>query len=109
MHNYSKIYQFAASAGAFEGYVYRKNSYQELGLERMSGWVDNIVAAYHHLPAEAKSEFQDACDRTLGRAIHSMIPVLGEDHELVKKIQSLIKGGMPESADDFNPKKWFQK
>jgi hypothetical protein len=109
IHIYAKIYAFAASVGAFEGYVYKKESAAALGMKRLSVWVDNIVAAYDHLPDEARREFQDSCDRTVGRAVHSLTPVLGEDHELVGKLKSMVKGSMPASADDFNKKKWFQK
>jgi hypothetical protein len=35
--------------------------------------------------------------------------VLGADHDLIKKLETLVKGEMPESADDFNKKKWFEK
>ena len=110
MHIYSKIYQFAASAGAFEGYVYKKKDAEELGdMNALSGWIDNILAAYDHLPDEAVELFQDSCDRTLGRAILSLIPVLGENHDFVNKLKTIIKGNIPASPDDFNKKKWFQK
>ena len=108
MHIYSKIYQFAASAGALEGFVYQKNNTRDLGMEALSGWIDNIVTAYDHLPEEAKKEFQDSCDRTIGRAIHSLAHVLGESHKLVDRLKMMVKGRMPASADDFNKKKWFQ-
>ena len=109
MHIYAKIYQFAASAGAFEGYVYKKKDSKELGdMAALSGWIDNIVAAYAHLPDEAVELFQDSCDRTLGRAILSLSPVLGEDHHFINKLKSVIKGNIPASPDDFNKTKWFQ-
>ena len=109
MHIYAKIYQFAASAGAFEGYVYKKKDVEELGdMNALAEWIDNIVAAYGHLPDEAINLFQDSCDRTLGRAILSLTPVLGEDHDFISKLKSIIKGSMPASPDDFNKKKWFQ-
>ncbi len=109
MHIYSKIYQFAASVGAFEGYVYKKDA-EELGdMNALTEWIDNILAAYDHLPGEAVELFQDSCDRTLGRAILSLIPALGEDHDFISKLKSIIKGDMPASPDDFNKKKWFQK
>jgi len=53
--------------------------------------------------------FQDSCDRTLGRAILSLIPVLGKNHDFITKIKSIIKGDLPDSPDDFKKKKWFQK
>ena len=110
MHIYSKIYQFAASVGAFEGYVYKKKDAEELGdMNALTEWIDNILAAYNHLPDEAINLFQDSCDRTLGRAILSLIPILGEDNDLITKLKPIIKGSMPTSPDDFNKKKWFQK
>ena len=110
MHTYAKIYQFAASVGALEGYVYKKDNADDLGMQALSVWIDNICQAYNHLPAEALQEFQGFLDRTVGRAVHSLRTALGEDHELIIKIRSLIKGEgeMPVSADDFNKKKWFE-
>ena len=109
MHIYEKIYQFAASAGAFEGYVYKKKDVEELGdMDALSGWIDNIVGAYDHLPDEAIKLFQDSCDRTMERAILSLTPVLGKNHDFISKLKSIIKGSIPESADDFNKNKWFQ-
>ncbi len=109
MHIYSKIYQFAASVGAFEGYVYKKMDAEELGnMEALAGWIDNILAAYDHLPHEAVELFQDSCDRTLGRAILSLIPVLCENHDFITKLKSIIKGDLPDSPDDFKKQKWFQ-
>lgn len=109
MHIYEKIYQFAASAGAFEGYVYQKKSAESLGMEALAKWADNLVSAYRHLPLDALAEFQDDCDQTLGRAVRSLTAALGEDHDVVQKVKTLIKGNMPESADDFNKRKWFQE
>jgi len=110
MHIYSKIYQFAASLGAFEGYVYKKKDVEELGdMDALSGWIDNIVGAYDHLPDEAIKLFQDSCDRTLGRAILSLTPVLGKKHDFIRKLKSIIKDSIPASPDDFNKTKWFQK
>jgi hypothetical protein len=109
MHIYSKIYQFAASAGAFEGYVYKKKDVEELGnMSALSGWIDNIVAAYDHLPDEAIKLFQDSLDRTMGRAILSLAPVLGKDHDFICKLKPIIKGSIPASPDDFNKIKWFE-
>ena len=110
MHMYAKIYQFSASVGALEGYVYRKPDAEALGLPALTVWTDNICKAYNHLPSEVLGEFQEHLDRTLGRALHSLKPVLGDGHELVQKLQALIKGAaeMPVSADDFNKQKWFE-
>lgn len=111
MHTYVKIYQFAASIGALEGYVYQKSNAEALGLPALTVWIDNICKAYNHLPVEVLSEFHDDLDRTAGRALHSLVAALGDEHELVIKLQSIIKerGNMPVSADDFNKKKWFER
>ena len=110
MSVYAKIYQFAASVGALEGYVYKKNRIEDLDLPALAVWTDNICQAYNQLPAEALQEFQGFLNRTVGRALHSLKNALGENHELVLKLQPLIKGkdNLPLSADDFNKKKWFQ-
>ena len=110
MHTYTKIYQFAASVGALEGYVYRKQEPAELDLEALSSWIDNICKAYEHLPTEVRDKFQADLDRTLGRALHSLKTALGEKDERVARLQALIRGDgrMPVSADDFNKRKWFE-
>ena len=106
MHIYAQIYEFAASAGALEGYVYHR---KEVDMTAMPNWVDNLVAAYQRMPPEALGEFQSSIDFTLGRAIRSLTPVLGERHEIIGKLQSMVSGNIPESADDFQKKKWFKE
>jgi hypothetical protein len=99
---YSDIYEFAARAGAFEGYVYQRKDLTANSLER---WVDHLVEGYKAVPAEARSEFQNLCDGTIGRAIQSLILEIGEHHELIRKLKSLIVGKLPSSPDDFSRKK----
>ncbi len=77
-------------------------------MNALAEWINNIVAAYDHLPDETVELFQDSCDRTMGRAILSLTPVLGEEHDFISKLKSIIKDGMPASPDDFNKTKWFQ-
>jgi len=104
MHIYTQIYEFAASAGALEGYVYGKNKLDE---EVVAKWCNNLLNAYQLFPREVLKEFQPSCDGTLGRAIRSLSPALGEDHEIIRKLRSMIAGSLPKSADDFQKKKWF--
>lgn len=106
MHIYAKIYEFAASAGALEGYVYHK---EKLDMNALPIWVGNLITAYQDLPAEAREEFQSSLDQTLGRAISSLIPLLGEGSELVHSLKSMVVGPRPESPDDFQKRKWFEK
>jgi hypothetical protein len=106
MHLYSKIYEFAASAGALEGYVYKKDN---IDMEALTNWVDNLIAAYNHLPPEALDEFQSSLDQTIGRAIRSLSSASDQEHEIVRKLKSLVVGSLPDSANDFQKKKWFEK
>jgi len=94
---YKKVYDFAAKAGALEGYVYPK----EMEPSLLPVWVDHIVQGYQALPPEVREEFQDLCDGTLGRAIQSLLPILGEDHAVIKKLKSCTAGTLPGSYDDF--------
>jgi hypothetical protein len=105
MHDFTKIYEFAASAGAFEGYVYRK---EEMGPGAISNWVDNLVSAYQSMPQELLGEFQTSLDMTIGRATRSLMPLLGEGHEIIGKLTSMVSGSLPATADDFQKGKWFE-
>lgn len=40
-------------------------------------------------------------DQTIGRAIRSLIPLVGEEHEHIRALRSLVKGNLPESLHDF--------
>ena len=92
-----KVYDFAAKAGALEGYVYP----QAMEPSYLAVWVDHIVSGYNDLPEDVLKEFQDLCDGTLGRAIQALIPVIGEDHEVIKKLKGCTRGALPSSPDDF--------
>ncbi len=106
MHIYTQIYEFAASAGALEGYVYGREKVDKNALDK---WCSNLLNAYKLFPPEVLAEFQTSCDGTLGRAVRSLSPVLGENHEIIAKLKSMIAGALPKSADDFHKKKWFEK
>ena len=105
MHIYSKIYDFAASVGSLEGYVYPK----KMDPDGLPKWIDNLISAYQYLPPEVVQEVQPMLDATLGRAVRSLVPVLGEDHESVLRLKSMIKGEIPATEDDFQKTKWFDK
>jgi hypothetical protein len=106
MHLFARIYEFAASAGAFEGYVYRREG---LDTKALLNWVGNLKAAYALLPMEVLGEIQPSVDQTLGRAMQSLILVFGEDHGIVEKLRSMTKGRVPVSPDDFQKEKAFTK
>jgi hypothetical protein len=107
MHKYQQIYEFAASAGALEGYVYRRSK-NDMDTKALDNWVDNLVQAYHHLAGDTIEQCQSACNQTLGRAIKSLMAEFGQDHPLVGKLQNIVKGELPDSPDDFQKEKWFQ-
>lgn len=99
---YSDIYEFAARAGAFEGYVYQRKDLTAHSLER---WVDHLLEGYNSVPMEARNEFQSLCDGTIGRAIQSLVPTIGEDNAIITKLKSLTIGRLPSSPDDFSRKR----
>jgi len=101
MHLYMQLYEFAASAGALEGFVYRRPDVEAGAIEK---WVENLGEAYQLLPVEVLKEIQPSLDGTLGRAVNSVRSVLGEEHPLVQKLKSMVKGPLPASPDDFQRK-----
>lgn len=105
MDLYAQIYEFAASAGSLEGYVYRR---QDVDQKALRIWIGNLHTAYGLLPREVLDLIQPAIDQTLGRAFRSLSASLGEDHEVTVKCRSMIKGGLPVDPDDFRKRKWFQ-
>lgn len=106
MHLFAQIYEFAASAGALEGYVYRR---EEVDLKALNNWVGNLKTAYGLLPKDVLQEVQASVDLTLGRAWKSIVLGLGQEHDLAQAVRSMIQGPLPETADDFQKKKWFQE
>jgi hypothetical protein len=67
----------------------------------LSVWVDHLMSDYEAVPKEVLAEFQDLVDGTAGRAVRSLLPLLGEDHEVIRTLKGIIKGEMPSSPDDF--------
>jgi hypothetical protein len=108
MHIHQKIYEFAASAGAFEGYVYHKKL-DNIDMDALINWAGNLAGAYEDLPSDVRNRFQNSCDQTVGRAIQSLIPLLPREHEVIQKLNLMVKGELPESADDFQKEKCFEK
>jgi hypothetical protein len=105
MDTYAELYEFAASVGALEGYVYPK---EKVDTSYLPNWIEHLRKAYELLPGHVRDEIQPNLDKTLGRAVRSLIEVLGENHPLVVKLMGMIKGKLPSSYDDFQKKKWFE-
>jgi hypothetical protein len=90
---YKDVYDFAAKAGSLEGYVYPEG---RADLSYLPNWTDNLVKLYGSLPREVKEDFQGSCNVTIGRSIQCLVPALGEDHEVIKKLKSMISGPIPD-------------
>jgi len=108
MNTHAQIYEFASSVGSFEGYVYKKISTDELDMDALLSWTNNIVAAYQLIPEAILQQIQPLCDQTVGRAVKSLLPVLNESHEIIKKLGTMIVGEVPKHPDDFKKTKWFE-
>jgi len=102
MDIYRELYEFASSAGALEGYVYPVEE-REMGY--LDNWIGNLVKQYAALPEEVRVSVQEALDRTVGRAVLSLEPVLGRDHRHVQALRALLKGEAPASPQDFEREK----
>jgi hypothetical protein len=102
MDLFRQMYEFAASAGALEGYVYRR---KDMDMGALPTWVNNLKTAYGHLPREALDAVQPSIDQTLGRALKSLVLALGGEDDLVTMLKSMIKGSLPGSPDDFRKEK----
>ncbi|WP_041279375.1 hypothetical protein [Desulfobacula toluolica] len=109
MHLYNQIYEFAASVGALEGYVYHKKSVAEMDMKALHVWTGNLVDAYDHLPADVLDKVQPSLDLTLNRAISSFNAILEKDHQVLERLNSMISREKECSPDDFQKKKWFQE
>jgi len=98
MKSAREIYDFGAHAGSFEGYVY---GYTGVDLKYLPGWAANLVKEYGLLPDDIRSDIQPGLDGTLGRAVRTLAPHLGEDHSVVGLLKEMIRGKLPDSPDDF--------
>jgi uncharacterized protein YfkK (UPF0435 family) len=109
MHIYTQIYEFSASIGALEGYVYQKKGMDEMDTKALDVWTTNLVTAYGLLPKDALVQIQPGLDLTLNRAISSFEAFLEKHHEILKRLYAMIGQRETLSPDDFQKKKWFQK
>ena len=109
MHLYTQIYEFAASVGALEGYVYHKKSVNDMDMKALHVWTGHLIDAYGNLPPDALEKVQKSLDLTLNRAISSLTAILEKDHEVLEKLNSMINRKDDCSPDDFQKIKWFQK
>lgn len=99
---YTEIYEFAASAGALEGFVHPR---KKLEASQLDNWIENIGKQYLAISGDVRNSFQPSLDRTLGRAVQALIPVLGPEHAHIVALKKLIVGQMPASPFDFEKEK----
>jgi hypothetical protein len=99
---YREIYEFAASAGALEGFVYSR---RELEVGQLDNWIHHLGKQYLDISENVRKSFQPCLDRTVGRAVQSLIPILGPEHEHIIALKKLIVGEMPASPFDFEKEK----
>jgi hypothetical protein len=99
---YREVFEFAASAGALEGYLFKKS---DLAAVELGDWIDNLVKQYRGFPSQIRKHFQSSLNRTIGRAVHSLVKLVGPDHHHVLSLKSMIIGEMPASSHDFGEEK----
>lgn len=87
MHLALQLYEFSASVGALEGYVYRKKDVANLDMIALDVWTQNLQQAYGYLPEKTLDEIQPALDKSHTRAISSL-------KKLSKRMMSSCSGYM---------------
>lgn len=93
-----ELYEFAANAGAFEGYVYFTD---RVDYKALQPWADNLTRQFGALPEEFQAAIAESCRQTLGRAVQSLKPFLGDSDPVIRSLMSMIQGDLPQSPDDF--------
>ena len=99
---YSDIYEFAARAGAFEGYVYQRKGLTPDSLER---WVDHLVEGYKAVIPRQRKSFRICAMEPSVAQYSPSFQTIGENNEVIKKLKGLTVGRLPSSPDDFSRKK----
>ena len=64
MGEYEGLFEFAAKAGALEGYLYEREK-----VEPLSDWVSNLERMYARLPDKAKEAIGNELSRVLTRTL----------------------------------------
>ncbi|MEW5725145.1 MAG: hypothetical protein AB1896_18675 [Thermodesulfobacteriota bacterium] len=93
-----ELYEFAANAGAFEGYAYIR---ARVDYKKLSPWAGNLARQFGRLPETYRAAIEEPCRLTLGRAVQSLRAFLGDDDPVIVTLMSMIKGELPPSPDDF--------
>lgn len=109
MNPAARLYEFAASIGALEGYVYHKKNVEDLDMKALQVWTDNLVQAYDHLSGDTRGDIQNGLDKTLNRAISSLENILEAEDVILRRLGKMVGKKTGCSPDDFQKKKWFQK
>ena len=96
--SYRELYEFAANAGAFEGYVYIP---ERADYKKLSPWVENLVRQFRAFPPDVAGAIQSSCNMTLGRALQSLKRFLDDEDRMIVSLRSIIKGDIPSSPQAF--------
>ena len=96
--SYRELYDFAANAGTFEGYVYIPENADHAKLPR---WVELLVKQWRALSPEVRAAIEPSTNLTLGRALQSLKLCLDEDDGVIVSLKTILRGKLPASADDF--------
>ena len=64
MGEYKELFEFAAKAGALEGYLYER-----VKVEPLDNWVSNIEKMYASLPDNVKEDVRDEFSNVLRRIL----------------------------------------
>ncbi len=102
MNVYREIFEFAASAGALEGYLFKK---ERVTPEEIDDWIHNLMKQHQRMPPDVREHYQGSLDRTMGRAVHSLTALFGPTHPHVLNLKSMVKGEMPAASNDFEREK----
>ena len=80
---YEQFFNFAAKAGALEGYLYEREK-----IEPLTNWVNNIDEMYRKLPESVKRDIEKAYAVVLTRILSNGEKVIPE--ELKSKLNSML-------------------
>lgn len=91
MGEYEELFQFAAKAGALEGYLYEREK-----VEPLYDWVGNIEKMYASLPDNVKRDIRNEFSRVLTRTLTYGGKVLEEE------IRTRLNNLLPKTSESEN-------
>ena len=83
MGEYKDLFEFAAKAGALEGYLYEREE-----VESLDNWVSNIEQMYANLPDNMKDDIKNELRNVLRKILNYGSNVVAED--ITTKLNKLL-------------------